>query len=157
MLTAGFIFWGSRLLTILQSAGQLLQYQIFLTHQMVASTTSPSSLVSTCWVFPTRGKCTAGSSYWPPPPVLIVVLVAQIPVHRFFTNLRFCAQLGTQLPLVPVSVVPPLPSRLSHSTQPRRPHRARRFARFKVLRRIDRLEHSPSAARHLQIWSLRFV
>ena len=76
---------------------------------------------------------------------------------QIFTNLRFCAQLGTQLPLVPVSVVPPLPFRLSHYTQPRRPHRARRFARFKVLRRIDRLEHSPSAARHLQIWSLRFV
>ena len=76
---------------------------------------------------------------------------------QIFTNLRFCGQLGTQLPLVPVSFVPPLPSRLSHYTQPRRPHRARRFARFKVLRRIDRLEHSPSAARHLQIWSLRFV
>ena len=76
---------------------------------------------------------------------------------QIFTNLRFCAQLCTQLPLVPVSVVPPLPSRLSHYTQLRRPHKARRFARFKVLRRIDRLEHSPSAARHLQIWSLRFV
>ena len=76
---------------------------------------------------------------------------------QIFTNLRFCAQLCTQLPLVPVSVVPPLPSRLSHYTQPRRPHKTRRFARFTVLRRIDRLEHSPSATRHLQIWSLRFV
>ena len=76
---------------------------------------------------------------------------------QIFSNLRFCAQLGAQLTFVPVSVVPPLPFRLSHYTQPRRPHRARSFARFKVLRRIDRLEHSPSAARHLQIWSLRFV
>ena len=76
---------------------------------------------------------------------------------QIFTNLRFCAQLGTQLPLVPVSFVPPLPSRLSHYPQLRRPHRARRFARFPVLRRIDRLEHSPSAARHLQILVAAFV
>ena len=124
---------------------------------MAASTASPSSLASTCWVFPTRGKCAAWSSYWPSPPVLIVVLVAQISVHRFSSNLRFCAQLCTQLLNVPVFVVPPFPSTLSHYAQLRRPHKARRLVRFTVLRRIDRLEHSPSAARHLQIWSLRLV
>ena len=68
---------------------------------------------------------------------------------QIFTNLRFCAQLCTQLYLVPVSVVPPLPTVSPLSTLWRRPHKARRLVRFKVLRRIDRPEQS--AANCLQI------
>ena len=52
------------------------------THQMAASTAPPSSLSSTCWVFPTRGKCAAWSSYWPSLPVLTVAIVAQNSGHR---------------------------------------------------------------------------
>ena len=49
---------------------------------MAASTAPPSSLVSTCWVFPVKGKCAAWSSHWPPLPVLTVVIVAQSSGHR---------------------------------------------------------------------------
>ena len=49
---------------------------------MAASTAPPSSLFSTCWVFPVKGKCAAGSSHWPPPPHLTVVIVARKSGHR---------------------------------------------------------------------------
>ena len=57
--------------------------KFYWTHQMAESSAPPSSLASTGWVFPTRGKCAAWSSCWPPLPVLTFVLVAQISVHRF--------------------------------------------------------------------------
>ena len=49
---------------------------------MAVSTAPPSSLFGTCWVFPIKGKCAAGSSYWLPLPVLTVVIAAHKSGHR---------------------------------------------------------------------------
>ena len=70
------------------------------THQMAVSTAPPSSLFGTCWVFPIKGKCAAGSSYWPPLPVLTVVIAARKSGHRYSP---ICGARSTALSLAPRS------------------------------------------------------
>ena len=67
------------------------------THQMAASTASPSSLVSTCWVFPTRGQCTAGSSHW------TFLLPASLSICAFKSGHRFLSNLQHAQPSTPRS------------------------------------------------------
>ena len=52
---------------------------------MAASTAPPSSLVSTCWVFLVKGKCTAWSSTWTLYCSASLLTIAQKSGHRFPT------------------------------------------------------------------------
>ena len=52
---------------------------------MAASTAPPSSLVSTCWVFPVKGKCAAWSSPWTLYCSASLLAIAQKSGHRFPT------------------------------------------------------------------------
>ena len=67
------------------------------THQMAVSTAPPSSLVSTCWVSPTRGKCAAGSSYW------TLLLLASLSICAFKSGHRFLSNLQHAQPSTPRS------------------------------------------------------
>ena len=64
---------------------------------------------------------------------------------QIFFNLLFSASQYSSAPLVPVSLVPPLPSLSLLSFLSRSPLRARGLVRFLVPRRIVRLEHLESA------------
>ena len=128
--------------------------KFYRTHQMAASTASPSSLFSTCWVFPVKGKCAAGSSQWTLLFPASLSICASKSGHRFPTIWVRAAQ-RTRLPLVPVSAQPPLPSLSPHSILLRQPHQALRSVRSFGLEQIDRSDQS--AARHLQISKARCV
>ena len=64
--------------------------KFYRTHQMVASTAPPSSLFSTCWVFPVKGKCAAGSSQW------TLLLSASLSICASKFGHRFLYNLGTR-------------------------------------------------------------
>ena len=54
---------------------------------MAVSTAPPSSLFSTCWVFPVKGKCTAWSSQWTLCCPVSFLISTQKSSHRFLYNL----------------------------------------------------------------------
>ena len=63
-LTTGFISGGPFHLLSCSTQDNDSSIKFSGTHQMAVSTAPPSSLFSTCCIFPTRGKCAAGSSVW---------------------------------------------------------------------------------------------
>ena len=113
-------------------------------YQTAASAATPLPLFRTSWtIFANEVHCLAALLDVSAPYVQLLVCV-QFGSQIFF-NLLFSASQYSSAPLVPVSLVPPLPSLSLLSFLSRSPLRARGLVRFLVPRRIVRLEHLESA------------